>query len=141
MVTVLYILLFLLACAAPVLLAVLILKALERFAPWWNTETNGKFKNYFLVICTIVFVPVVLLIVIGPYVTTFFPESAWAYAMQYNTETQYVVIASKPHDCEFFKAPIGNKYCRFDRTVTTQKGDESVNHKMLVYVTWNKVFD
>jgi hypothetical protein len=139
MTDVLYVVLFLLVCAAPVLLAVLILKVLERKAPWWNTETKEKFKNYFLGVSTIVVVPMVLLIVIDPYVSTLFPESAWAYAMQYNTESQYVVMDSKPHDCEFFKAPIGNKYCHFDRTVTTQKGDEGVNHRVLVYVNWNKV--
>jgi hypothetical protein len=31
----------------------------------------------------------------------FFPESPWAYAMKYDTESENVVIDKKPHDCEW----------------------------------------
>ncbi len=100
---------------------------------------NKDFKNAFVVVCMILVLTAVLFVFIGSYITAVFPQSPWAYAIQYNTEAEYVVIDPKPHDCEFDKAPIGNKYCHFDKIVTTKNGDESVNHKSLVMVTWSKV--
>ena len=86
----------------------------------------------------LVVVPIVLMVIIQPFITNIFPESAWAYGIQYSTQSQYVVIDSKPHDCDFFKAPIGNKYCHFDREVAALKDNQHPNQP-LVYVSWNKV--
>jgi hypothetical protein len=134
---------FLAVCASPVLLAVLILK-IPFVVRILRAKINTELRTYVGIVSVIIVLPFVLLVlpmVIGPHITTFFPKSRWAYAMQYNTETQYVVIDPQPHDCEFFKAPIGNKYCHFDRTVSTQTGDASVYNKTLVYVSWDKVPD
>jgi hypothetical protein len=130
---------FLAVCASPVLLAVLILKL--PIVALMRAKVNTEVRTYLGIVGVIVVLPFVLLMVIGPHITTFFPESRWAYALQYDTETQYVVIDPQSHDCEFFKAPIGNKYCHFNRTVTTKTGDGSVNNKTVVYVSWDKVPD
>lgn len=100
---------------------------------------NKDFKNAFVAVCVILVLTAVLFVIFGSYLTTMFPQSPWAYAIQYNTDADHVYIDRKPHDCEFDKAPIGNKYCHFDKIVTTKNGDESVNYKTLVVVTWNKV--
>ncbi|MGA8215604.1 MAG: hypothetical protein WB799_18545 [Candidatus Sulfotelmatobacter sp.] len=80
----------------------------------------------------------VLLILCAPYV---FPDSAWAYALRYNTLNQYVVIDRKPHDCDWDKAPVGNKECHFEKVVNVREGDESVGHHILVSVNWEKIMD
>lgn len=80
----------------------------------------------------------VLLILCAPYV---FSESAWAYALRYNTPNQYVAIDRKPHDCDWDKAPVGNKECHFEKVVSVQEGAASVAHHTLVYVTWEKIMD
>jgi hypothetical protein len=140
--TVLYSLAFILACASPVLLAVLILKIKEKYFASSGEKMSSDFRSYVVLLCSICLIIVfswALVTGIGSHITTLFPQSPWAYAMQYNTESQYVVIDPEPHDCEFFKAPIGNKYCHFDKTVITSNGDESMNHKTRVLVSWNKV--
>ena len=68
-----------------------------------------------------------------------FPESTWAYTLRYNALNKYVVVDSKPHDCDWGKAPIGNKECHFERVLTVKQGDESTDHNTLVSVTWEKV--
>lgn len=138
-------------CAIPVLLGVVILKILRaplgrRFFTVDGDAINLKkeYRIYPRVVLAIVFVPWVLwliITIIHNNMTWFFPDSPWAYAMEYDTESQYVVIDREPHDCEFFKAPIGSKNCHFHRSVATQKGDASVNHKTLVYVSWDKLPD
>jgi len=101
---------------------------------------NNDFKSYFVVVCTIIVIPVVLFMILGSHITSIFPESPWAYALQYNTQSEYVVIDPKPHDCEFDKAPIGNKYCRFEKTVTTErKATAGWVFHTVVNVTWHKV--
>jgi membrane-associated PAP2 superfamily phosphatase len=80
----------------------------------------------------------VFLVLCAPYV---FPESAWAYALRYSTHSEDVVIDHKPHDCDWDKAPVGNKECHFEKVVTVREGDESVDHHTLVYVNWEKIMD
>jgi hypothetical protein len=105
-----------------------------------STEVPAPVLPVLVRVFTALVILCVLLLALS-HITTLFPESRWAYAMQYNTETQYVVIDPQPHDCEFFKAPIGNKYCHFNRTVSTKAGDASVHKETLVYVSWDKVPD
>lgn len=103
-------------------------------------KVSTDFKSYFWVVCAFVVLPcLVLYIISSSHITSIFPQSPWAYAMQYDTESQYVVIDPKPHDCEFFKAPIGSKYCHFNRKVTTRIDNESLVRKTFVYVSWDKV--
>jgi hypothetical protein len=64
-----------------------------------------------------------------------FPTSAWAYSMEYDTDNVY--LADRPHTCEWGKAPLGNKYCHFDRVVETVKDDKG--KVTSVYISWVKV--
>lgn len=43
------------------------------------------------------------------------------------------------HDCEFMKAPIGNKYCHLERIVTILP--QGSTNPTDVYVSWEKVDD
>jgi len=138
-------------CVIPVLLGAVILKMLKTplgrklfIRDGDAINLKSEYRSYARVVLAIVFVPCVLWLIVTivrANMTWFFPQSPWAYAMEYDTESQYVVIDREPHDCEFFKAPIGSKNCHFHRSVATQKGDASVNNKTLVYVTWDKLPD
>ena len=99
---------------------------------------NSDIKTYGTVFAVLL-IPCVLFIVVSSSLTVIFPQSPWAYAMQYNTDSENVLIDGKPHDCAFLKAPIGSKYCHFEKIVVTQKGDEVLHTKTRVLVTWNKV--
>jgi hypothetical protein len=46
-------------------------------------------------------------------------HSKWRYAMQYQVGPMKVVIAKEPHDCDFLFAPIGDKFCEYNRKVST----------------------
>jgi hypothetical protein len=66
-----------------------------------------------------------------------FPTSSAGYSMRYGVSQKNVFIEPKPHDCEWGKAPIGNKYCHFDKVVdTTTDGSGKTTR---VYVSWQKV--
>ena len=67
------------------------------------------------------------------------PESRYGYAFKYTDSADQVFIEPKPHDCEWGKAPIGSKYCHFERHISFAN-DEHGNIKA-VYVTWEKVQD
>jgi hypothetical protein len=49
----------------------------------------------------------------------FFWHSKWSYALYYNADSSHVSIEDKPHDCDFLKAPLGEKGCHFTRVVST----------------------
>jgi hypothetical protein len=51
-----------------------------------------------------------------------------AYAVWYNAPPQNVLIYPKPHDCEFLKAPIGSKYCHYEKDVNVgvERGERFV---------------
>jgi len=48
-------------------------------------------------------------------------DSAWhskyRYSFQYDLPEEKITIESKPHDCNFFAAPLGAKYCEYERRV------------------------
>lgn len=59
------------------------------------------------------------------------------YASEYNVDSSHVFVEAKPHDCDFQRAPLGNKECHFERSVTTDKDN---NGKVTnVYMNWEKV--
>jgi hypothetical protein len=79
-----------------------------------------------------------LLLVLGSLAFVFsraFPE-AW-YAFTNGTDIDLVHVQSEPHDCDFSKAPLGDKECHFEKHVETQKDPKT--GKVSVYVYWNKV--
>jgi len=138
-------------CVIPVLLGAVILKMLKTplgrklfIRDGDAINLKSEYRSYARVVLAIVFVPCVLWLIvtiIRANMTWFFPQSQWAYAVEYDTESQYVILEPRPHDCEFFKAPIGSKYCHFNKTVTTSNGDRSTNYKRLVMVQWDKASD
>jgi len=58
------------------------------------------------------------------------------YGLEYDTDSAHISMDSKPHDCDHFKAPIGDKECHFEKSVTTDKDEHG---KIEVYVSWDKV--
>lgn len=45
--------------------------------------------------------------------------SRWAYELYYGLDSNHLSIDKKPHDCDFWKAPIGAKECHYKRIVST----------------------
>lgn len=54
-------------------------------------------------------------------------HSKWRYGLTYSVESDKVIIEEKPHDCDFLAAPLGNKYCDYEREVTTLLWSSSPN--------------
>jgi hypothetical protein len=47
-------------------------------------------------------------------------HSKWRYALTYGVSVDKVYIDNDhPHDCAFLAAPLGEKYCHYDRTSST----------------------
>ena len=96
-------------------------------------------KVFFTVICFAFFVSVVLPLVIEESLMWLAPESKFGYAVKYGLPDSKVSIEPKPHDCEWGKAPIGSKYCHFEKIVLTAKNERG--KVTAVYVNWEKVQD
>src|SRR5487761_187056 len=62
----------------------------------------------------------------------FWPKE-W-YGIRYNVTDEHVFIDHKPHDCDFLKAPIGDKGCHFEKVVVV--APENSSSPTDVYVTW-----
>lgn len=61
-----------------------------------------------------------------------------AYAWAYNVEHNQVFKSPKPHDCEWGAAPLGDKFCHYEKAITVEN---DVNGKPSVWVGWQKVED
>jgi hypothetical protein len=48
-------------------------------------------------------------------------HSKLRYVMWYGTDWSSVTVDPEPHDCDLLAAPLGEKNCRYDAQVTTQK--------------------
>jgi hypothetical protein len=48
-------------------------------------------------------------------------HSKFRYSIEYTTDEANVFKSPKPHDCAFWGAPIGKKWCHYDRTVEDQQ--------------------
>jgi hypothetical protein len=44
--------------------------------------------------------------------------SKWRYTQFYDISEADVYVEDHPHDCAFLAAPLGEKYCHYDRTVS-----------------------
>lgn len=55
-------------------------------------------------------------------------HSAWRYAWSYGIDSSHVSIEKKPDDCNFLKAPIGEKDCHYERVVSTVEISMSTSH-------------
>jgi hypothetical protein len=67
-------------------------------------------------------------------------HSKLRYSLQYRVAYGDVTKANEPHDCDFFKAPIGNKECHFEIQVGTVRAASDTNGKPILSidegVTW-----
>src|SRR5215469_8169682 len=67
-----------------------------------------------------------------------FAGFAASYAIEYNTASDHVSIVSKPHDCEWGHAPIGNKACHYEKRIEPL---QPTSGQPYVFVTWEKIND
>jgi hypothetical protein len=52
-------------------------------------------------------------------------HAKWRYAATYDIPSSQVYVQAVPHDCAFFAAPLGEKYCHYDRTVSITRWSTS----------------
>ena len=45
-------------------------------------------------------------------------HSKWRYSLQYSIEAKFVHVDKKPHDCDFLAAPLGEKFCHYERNLS-----------------------
>jgi hypothetical protein len=62
--------------------------------------------------------------------------ASW-YASWYDTDADHVIVRPKPRDCDFSKAPLGDKECHYEKHVEIQRDPKT--GKVNVYVYWEKV--
>jgi hypothetical protein len=46
-------------------------------------------------------------------------HAKWRYATSYGVNSDKVVVAARPHECAFLAAPLGEKYCHYEREIST----------------------
>jgi hypothetical protein len=61
---------------------------------------------------------------------------AFMYAWAYHVEPNQVFKSPKPHDCEWRAAPLGDKFCHYEKAIDAQN---DVKGKPSVWVGWSKV--
>jgi hypothetical protein len=68
-------------------------------------------------------------------------HAKWRYAAAYNIPSSDVYVQDKPHDCAFLAAPLGDKYCDYERTISNTRWGTSGNGNPVVSYddgkTWN----
>ena len=68
-------------------------------------------------------------------------HAKWRYALANGISSDKVTIAPRPHDCAFLAAPLGEKYCHYERDVMTVRWSTSTEGKPIVSwdegKTWN----
>ena len=63
--------------------------------------------------------------------------NAMKYGLIYHVGADHVYSDSKPKDCDWGHAPIGDKACHYTKQVIPVRDDSG--HVTTVYVTWEKV--
>jgi hypothetical protein len=70
-------------------------------------------------------------------------HSKWRCAATYSISSDNVVVEKHPHDCAFLAAPLGEKYCHYDREVSTlRRGTSTTGNRLVSYdegKTWSVV--
>lgn len=88
-------------------------------------------------------------------------DSKFRYQVQYSTNSEMVILGKEPADCDFFRAPLGEKDCHYEKAVLVtiyaldpqtgrpvvsyderkswQWNDGGPKEGTRVYVTWHKV--
>lgn len=60
------------------------------------------------------------------------PEWRIKYALRYVTSYEHVFIDERPTSCDFFRAPIGEKACHFEKSISTAKWEKSTTGEAIV---------
>jgi hypothetical protein len=66
-------------------------------------------------------------------------HSKWRYEIEYSVAADQVVADTRPHDCAFLAAPLGEKYCHYDREVSTWHRATSTTGNQLVSYDDSKI--
>jgi hypothetical protein len=56
-------------------------------------------------------------------------HSKWRYALVNGVNADKVIIVNHPHDCAFLAAPLGEKYCHYDRVISTVRWATSTTNQ------------
>jgi hypothetical protein len=48
-------------------------------------------------------------------------HAKWRYALTYGISSEKVIVSARDHDCDFLAAPLGEKYCHYERQVQTTR--------------------
>ena len=121
------------------MLLVVALSAQFKALPQWFHNTAFVCRSIFKILGSVALAAFVLLVSVRAFQEAaiwLFPTSQVGYAMKYETKGDHVYVQPKPHDCEWRKAPIGNKYCHFEKVVEKHRAADGTPE---VYVTWRKV--
>jgi hypothetical protein len=59
-------------------------------------------------------------------------HAKWRYAAANGVPSSQVYIQDKPHDCAFLAAPLGEKYCHYERTVSITRWASSLTGSPIV---------
>lgn len=69
----------------------------------------------------------ILTVILTGLVAVFAPAGSW-YAVKYDVPVSHVIVEPEPHDCDFIRAPIGDKGCDYVAVVRKTDGR--------VFVSW-----
>jgi len=59
-------------------------------------------------------------------------HAKWRYAAGYNIPSSEVYVQDKPHDCAFLAAPLGVKYCHYERTISITRWAKSTEGNPII---------
>ena len=60
-------------------------------------------------------------------------DSKLRYSMEYRTDTDQVTVDRKPKDCDFFHSPLGDKDCRYEKTVfVVMRGRDNTSSRPII---------
>lgn len=59
-------------------------------------------------------------------------HAKWRYAADYNIPSSEVYVQDKPHDCAFLAAPLGEKYCHYERTISITRWAKSTEGNPII---------
>lgn len=69
-------------------------------------------------------------------------HAKWRYALAYEVTSDKVHISDMPHDCAFLAVPLGEKYCHYERAVSTLRwATSTAGHPIVSYdegKTWSE---
>ena len=68
-------------------------------------------------------------------------HSKTRYVIQYGVNYNQITMQSRPHDCSFLHAPLGDKGCHYEINVTETQGqkDGTTDMEKQVYIYWERV--